>query len=140
MSSTEFETTSRRLGAYLYLKLENCFEYNIVLNDISDNVEKYLMLGSKFNVALNDLDNQLTNLQLGGEPDEITIQTVFYDVGKKYYGIDKEQLREWFRHLYLLLFEKEDGARWGQFVKLLGIPHFLEMVRNKAADPFKFNI
>ena len=69
---------------------------------------------------------------------EVDAQTPFYDVGKKYYGLEKKQLLSYFSQIYQLLFETKSGPRLGAFVFLYGKDNFLKMFRDRMNNPFYF--
>jgi len=64
---------------------------------------------------------------------EEEIQFEFYEVAKEIYG--KENIREFFKLLYLLIFDKESGPRWGQFVYIIGISLFVVKLQAMMEDP-----
>jgi len=68
---------------------------------------------------------------------EEEIQSIFYEAGKTFYGTDKNQLRMFFRGLYQILFQRPDGPRWGQFVKIYGVAEFKIHARNRIQNLFE---
>jgi len=64
------------------------------------------------------------------------IQALFYTHAKQAFGEEKESIRRFFALLYLLLFGRDHGPRWGQFVAIAGVPFFCERVSAMLADPF----
>jgi len=69
--------------------------------------------------------------KLPPETDEKDIQTVFYDEAKAAMGTDKASIRKFFSYLYALMFKKESGPRWGQFVAIVGTEEFVKMMEER---------
>jgi len=134
-----YTTHQRQLGAFLFLKdfEDNSFDANFGENFTPGEVESYLEQGVRLSESISELQTLLSVVDEDAEP--VDVQTVFYDVGKKYYGTEKEVLREWFRHMYLVMFQKNDGARWGKFVDIVGMDTFLEMLEKYSNDPMRMN-
>ena len=57
-----------------------------------------------------------------------TIQTIIYDVGKE---ADYENLRDWFKLIYQVVFGEEDGPRMGYFVSFFGLKETIELINDK---------
>ena len=139
-----YTTHQRHLAAFLFLQdhaddpLEVNFEDRLTAtvranqNSINE-TDSYLQQGARLEESITELRLLLTNMD-----ESVTdVQTIFYDVGKKHYGTDKAILREWFRHMYLIMFQKNDGARWGKFVDIVGMDTFLEMLEKYSDDPMR---
>ena len=60
-------------------------------------------------------------------PEEI--QTIVYSVGKE--NGYKENLRDWFKLIYQVLFGEEDGPRMGYFISFFGIKETIELISDK---------
>ena len=58
--------------------------------------------------------------------DPEAIQTIVYSVGKD--NGYKENLREWFKAIYEIIFGDQDGPRMGFFISFLGIKESMEMI------------
>jgi lysyl-tRNA synthetase class I len=124
------------LAAFLFFQAhKDEFESN-VLESVETRVLSlpYNVDARVLSAAIDNLIGELNTLQ---SDDEIDIQTVFYDVGKRHYGFSKEELRDWFRHLYLLLFQQEQGPRWGQYVKFTGKDFFIDNLKERMHNPFR---
>ena len=57
-----------------------------------------------------------------------TIQTIVYDVGKE---AEYENLRDWFKLIYQVLFGKDDGPRFGTFVAIYGIEKTIKLIESR---------
>ena len=57
------------------------------------------------------------------------IQTKIYAVGKDY-GY-KENLRDWFKLIYEVVFGDENGPRMGFFISFFGTSETKELIKNK---------
>ncbi len=64
--------------------------------------------------------------KLPADADAETIQNEVYAVGKSF---PFDNLRDWFRALYEILFGQSQGPRFGSFVALYGIPETIAMMR-----------
>ena len=78
--------------------------------------------------ALEDLAASLTAFADGAEPE--AIQHEVYEVGKRH-GF--ENLRDWFRALYEILFGQSQGPRMGSFIALYGIDKTIALIRRALA-------
>ena len=67
--------------------------------------------------------------------DEEVIQALFYTHAKRAFGDDPKDIRRFFSMLYLLVFGRNHGPRWGQFVLIAGAEVFCARVENVLADP-----
>ena len=74
--------------------------------------------------ALEDLAASLTAFADGAEPE--AIQHEVYEVGKRH-GF--ENLRDWFRALYEILFGQSQGPRMGSFIALYGVDETIALIR-----------
>ena len=63
--------------------------------------------------------------------DAETIQTEIYQIGKDY---KFENLRDWFKLLYQVLFGKDDGPRFGTFVAIYGIDKTIELINERIGN------
>lgn len=64
------------------------------------------------------------------------LQSVFYEGAKTYYGESNDQIRSFFKDIYLLLWNNDSGVRMGSFVKLYGIREFISLINDKLVNPF----
>lgn len=67
--------------------------------------------------------------------DEESLQALFYAQAKAAFGGDKDSIRRFFEMLYLLIFGRNHGPRWGQFVAIVGVDTFCERLSDMLADP-----
>ena len=56
------------------------------------------------------------------------IQTLLYEVGKKH---EFENLKDFFKLVYQVLFGQEQGPRLGSFIKLYGIEETIKIIEQK---------
>ena len=64
-------------------------------------------------------------------PDNVdaeTIQTEIYQIGKDY---KFDNLRDWFKLIYQVLFGKSDGPRFGTFIAIYGIKETIQLIRER---------
>lgn len=62
-------------------------------------------------------------------------QVAFYDRAKKAFGEDKASIKTFFEMLYLLIFHRAHGPRWGQFVALIGRDDFRTRLQQRLENP-----
>jgi lysyl-tRNA synthetase class 1 len=60
--------------------------------------------------------------------DAETIQTEIYQIGKDF---KFENLRDWFKLIYQVLFGKDDGPRFGTFVAIYGIEKTIRLIESR---------
>ena len=58
--------------------------------------------------------------------DPEAIQTIVYSVGKD--NGYQENLREWFKAIYEIIFGDQDGPRMGFFISFFGIKESIELI------------
>lgn len=58
-------------------------------------------------------------------------QTLFYDAAKATFDGDKKMIRTYFAWLYWILFQRDSGPRWGEFVMALGREEFVAYVKER---------
>ena len=63
------------------------------------------------------------------EPEEI--QTIIYTVGKE--NGYKENLRDWFKLIYEVVFVDENGPRMGFFISFFGVKEINKLIKNKIS-------
>ena len=96
-------------------------------------VDEAREIGTRFiNACSEVLGTDFANL------DDEQIQFHMYEIGKKHYGVDKKILRQWFKHLYLLLFRTESGPRWGTWIVCFGHDSFKKMLSDRLEKPFYY--
>ena len=77
--------------------------------------------------ALNELMNNLKKCKEDMDPE--AIQTIVYSVGKKT-GY-KDNLREWFKLIYEVIFGDKEGPRMGFFISFFGIKETIDLIKKK---------
>ena len=92
--------------------------------DIVKPNKKYRKPNDKEKKALQDLVNRLKDCNEQMDPE--TIQTIIYSVGKD--NGYKENLREWFKAIYEIIFGDQDGPRMGFFISFFGIKESIELI------------
>ena len=105
--------------------LDSLVEYALrYFVDIVKPKKKYRKPNEKEKKALKDLINRLKDCNDQMDPE--AIQTIVYSVGKD--NGYKENLREWFKAIYEIIFGDQDGPRMGFFISFLGIKESVEMI------------
>ena len=86
--------------------------------------KKFRKPNEKEKKALKDLIKRLEDCKNQMDPEEI--QTIVYSVGKD--NGYKENLREWFKAIYEIIFGDQDGPRMGFFISFFGIKESIELI------------
>lgn len=68
------------------------------------------------------------------EPAAPQYMTLFYNAAKDVFDNDKTRLRTYFAWLYLVLFQTQDGPRWGDFVAVYGVENFVALARQRFEE------
>ena len=99
-------------------------------NDISQNESKFKVPNELELKIFNDLIARL--LVMKNEIDAETIQTEIYQIGirNKF-----ENLRDWFKLIYQVLFGKDDGPRFGTFVAIYGVEKTVKLIESRINQP-----
>jgi len=92
--------------------------------DIVKPNKKYRKPNEKEKKALQDLVKRLKNCKDQMDPE--AIQTIVYSVGKD--NGYQENLREWFKAIYEIIFGDQDGPRVGFFISFFGIKESIELI------------
>jgi len=92
--------------------------------DIVKPNKKYRKPNTQEKKALQDLVKRLKDCNDQMEPE--AIQTIVYSVGKD--NGYKENLREWFKAIYEIIFGDQDGPRMGFFISFFGIKETIELI------------
>ena len=92
--------------------------------DIVKPNKKYRKPNDNEKKALEDLVKRLKDCKEGMDPE--AIQTIVYSVGKD--NGYKENLRDWFKAIYEIIFGDEDGPRMGFFISFFGIKESIELI------------
>jgi len=105
--------------------LDSLVEYAIkYFEDIVKPKKKYRKPNDKEKKALQDLVKRLKNCKEQMDPE--AIQTIVYSVGKD--NGYKENLREWFKAIYEIIFGDQDGPRMGFFISFFGIKETTDLI------------
>ncbi len=105
--------------------LDSLIEYALkYFVDIVKPKKKYRKPTEKEKKALQDLVKRLKDCKDQMEPE--AIQTIIYSVGKD--NGYKENLREWFKAIYEIVFGEQDGPRMGFFISFYGIKESIELI------------
>ncbi len=92
--------------------------------DIVKPNKKYRKPNDKEKKALKDLVKRLKDCNEQIDPE--AIQTIVYSVGKD--NGYQENLREWFKAIYEIIFGDQDGPRMGFFISFFGIKESIELI------------
>jgi len=106
----------------------NLIEYAIkYFNDVIKKYKKYKKPNAEEKKALEALVLELEKCNDGMQPEEI--QTQIYTVGKE--NGYKENLRDWFRLIYEVVFGDENGPRMGFFISFFGVKETQQLIKDK---------
>ena len=105
--------------------LDSLIEYALkYFVDIVKPKKKYRKPNENEKKALLDLIGRLKNCKDQTNPEDI--QTIVYSVGKD--NGYKDNLREWFKAIYEIIFGDVDGPRMGFFISFFGIKETIELI------------
>jgi len=105
--------------------LDSLVEYALkYFEDIVKPNKKYRKPNEKEKKALLDLVKRLKDCKDQMDPE--AIQTIVYSVGKD--NGYQENLREWFKAIYEIIFGDQDGPRMGFFISFFGIKETIELI------------
>ena len=105
--------------------LDSLVEYALkYFTDIVKPNKKYRKPNEKEKKALQDLAKRLRDCKDQMDPE--AIQTIVYSVGKD--NGYQENLREWFKAIYEIIFGDQDGPRMGFFISFFGIKESIELI------------
>jgi len=108
-----------------YPILDSLVEYALkYFTDIVKPNKKYRKPNEKEKKALQDLVNRLKDCKDSMDPE--AIQTIVYSVGKD--NGYQENLREWFKAIYEIIFGDQDGPRVGFFISFFGIKETIGLI------------
>ena len=99
-------------------------------NDVLKNKKKFKKPNEKEKKALNELMNELKECTEDMNPE--AIQTIVYSVGKKTGYADN--LREWFKLIYEVIFGDLEGPRMGFFISFFGIKETINLIKTKIEN------
>ncbi len=95
-------------------------------NDVVKPLKKYRSATNEEKAALKELIEVLKQMPDGKTPEEI--QTEVFSVGKNHY--EKENLRNWFKAIYEIVFGDEQGPRMGSFISFFGRQETIQLLEN----------
>jgi len=105
--------------------LDSLVEYALkYFNEIVKPNKKYRKPTDKEKIALKDLSKRLKDCESNPNPE--AIQTIVYSVGKD--NGYQDNLREWFKAIYEILFGDQDGPRMGFFISFFGIEETIKLI------------
>ena len=105
--------------------LDSLLEYALkYFEDIVKPKKNYRKPNNKEKKALKDLVKRLEDCKEPINPEDI--QTIVYSVGKD--NGYQENLREWFKVIYEVIFGDQDGPRMGFFISFFGIKESIELI------------
>ena len=96
-------------------------------NDVIKINKKYKKPDAKEKKALEALINALEKCNDDMKPEDI--QTQIYTVGKE--NGYKENLRDWFKLIYEVVFGDENGPRMGFFISFFGVKETQQLIKDK---------
>jgi len=96
-------------------------------NDVTKSKKIYKKPNETEKNALEELIKVLDNCDDGMQPEDI--QTNIYSVGKE--NGYKENLRDWFKLIYEVIFGDENGPRMGFFISFFGVHETKELIKDK---------
>ncbi len=106
--------------------IKNAISY---FNDHVKIHKKYRAANDQEKKALLELNEEIKKMPEGLTPEEI--QTIVFTVGKNYYP--KEELRNWFKAIYEIVFGDEQGPRMGSFICFFGKQETIDLI-NKSLN------
>ena len=107
---------------------DKLIEYAIkYFNDVIKKNKKYKKPNSDEKKALEALVSVLAKCTDEMQPEEI--QTKIYTAGKE--NGYKENLRDWFRLIYEVVFGDENGPRMGFFISFFGVKETQQLIKDK---------
>ena len=122
------ERYTKNLNKNDYPIFDKLIEYSITyFNDIAKSNKKYKNPNNEEKKALLNLIHMLENSPDNLEPEDI--QTNIYTVGKE--NGYKENLRDWFKLIYEVVFGVENGPRLGFFISFFGVKNTIKLIKEK---------
>ncbi len=120
------------MAAYIHY-IQNIDDIDINEEFRTEDLQPYL---DEANLAMVSIPELIRRLNECNSNNETEIYAVFCDVGKKLYG--EKNLRTFFKHIYMLMFNKSQGARLSTFTCLLGKQTFIDRLQERFDNPFMF--
>ena len=91
----------------------------------TDRIERFILRTDR-------LLDELMSLELDeSEPPAPQYMSLFYEAAKDVFDHDRAMIRTYFLWLYLVMFQREDGPRWGEFVAVYGPAEFNRLARQR---------
>ena len=111
-----------------YPIFDNLINYAIrYFNDVIKQKKSYKKPNDEEKKALKALIESLESCDENMQPEDI--QTKIYSVGKE--NGYKENLREWFKLIYEVVFGDENGPRMGFFISFFGVNETKQLIKDK---------
>ena len=104
--------------------VSNAIQY---FNDVIKKQKKYKTPSDKEKIVLKALINTLDKCNDEMSPEDI--QTLVYSTGKE--NGYSENLRDWFKLIYEVVFGDENGPRMGFFISFFGVKETKDLILNK---------
>lgn len=100
-------------------------------NDFGIDVDALGRFIARTDVLLSELVDFVPN-----DDEEVSPQymALFYDAAREVFDGDRRMIRTYFSWLYLVIFHRAEGPRWGDFVVAYGADNFVSMVRGRFAN------
>ena len=105
----------------------------LAINYFKDKVEpnkKFKKPSAGEKKALDNLVIKLSEIKQNLKPEEI--QTIVYATGKE--NGYEQNLRDWFKLIYEVVFGEENGPRIGYFVSFFGLKETIELMKDKISN------
>ena len=111
-----------------HIIFDNLIDYAIkYFNDVIKPQKKYKKPDSNEKIALEALVKTLDDCNDAMLPEDI--QTLIYSTGKE--NGYAENLRDWFKLIYQVVFGDENGPRMGFFISFFGVKETKDLIINK---------
>tara|TARA_B100001123_G_scaffold113249_1_gene131860 strand:+ start:1781 stop:3343 length:1563 start_codon:yes stop_codon:yes gene_type:complete len=111
-----------------YPIFDKLVEYAIkYYNEVVKMKKRFKKPNEEEKIALKELANNLKDCSEDMDPE--TIQTIVYSVGKNT-GY-KDNLRDWFKLIYEVIFGDEEGPRMGFFISFFGVKETINLINRK---------
>lgn len=138
-----FNVAPQVLAAYLYLHMGETppdpvldDEGNIDLEADNRVFSEWALGTESFAVNVQEVERFLNDLSilivdLRNENDHSQYMTHFYNAAKRTFDGDKTRIRTWFTWLYLIVLQRPEGPRWGDFVQICGVENFIDILYDR---------
>ena len=81
----------------------------------------------KQKAEISDLKKELLKMNRDASADDF--QTTVFEVGKRFY---RDDIKQWFKLLYGVLFGTENGPKMGSFISLYGVENFVQLINQRS--------